>query len=350
MKKKESSERIIYMITPPVVIYEEGLPLPWVHYPNLAGAFIGFSKEKNGEIFFCDCCKKAFDNYIALKKSNRKKNGEIWYDSPYKEYFFDENNFAGTFVRRLVDNKIPEEDVRKQFKFQKGLCHKCNQKMPTVLLKYAGYNTFMQHYGWYVDLKKLELGYLRNDVVLDTLPDELREMVAEMQIYSRIWDEYAKLPLGAPEWTEKWNEADKADKKLNKVRRRFHNIIENMVREEFGYKKVGEQWVTETALYHIVCQLLPKSKVIFHYRSQMLEGLELDIFVPDLKIGIEYQGVQHYKPLDIFGGIEALKRTQEHDIRKKRLCYENGIELIEFYYYDEIGELLVRDRLKKYIK
>ena len=349
MKKKESSERIIYMMEHPVIIQEEGLPMQWVHYAD-GRAFIGFSEAKDSEVFFCECCRKAVINYIKL----RKKEGIEPKYSKERCFYYPMKSFLPIFPERFLE-KFGEKDINikevySSISFKQGLCHKCNQKMPTVLLKYAGYNTFMQHYGWYVDLKKLELGYLRNDVVLDTLPDELREMVAEMQIYSRIWDEYAKLPLGAPEWTEKWNEADKADKKLNKVRRRFHNIIENMVREEFGYKKVGEQWVTEKALYHIVCQLLPKSKVIFHYRSQMLEGLELDIFVPDLKIGIEYQGVQHYKPLDIFGGIEALKRTQEHDIRKKRLCYENGIELIEFYYYDEIGELLVRDRLKKYIK
>jgi hypothetical protein len=61
--------------------------------------------------------------------------------------------------------------------------------------------------------------------------------------------------------------------------------VENELREKFGYPKVGQQWVTETTLYRIVCMLFPDNEVVHHYRGIELEGLELDIWLPDYQIG-----------------------------------------------------------------
>ena len=61
-------------------------------------------------------------------------------------------------------------------------------------------------------------------------------------------------------------------------------------------------------------------------------GLQsLDIFIKELNIGIEYQGAQHIRPVEYFGGKEAFKKTQERDKKKKRLCNRNGIKLIYVY-------------------
>lgn len=57
----------------------------------------------------------------------------------------------------------------------------------------------------------------------------------------------------------------------------------------------------------------------------------LDIFIEDLKIGLEYQGAQHLRPVEYFEGEEAFKKTQERDKRKKQLCYENDINPIYVY-------------------
>ena len=41
--------------------------------------------------------------------------------------------------------------------------------------------------------------------------------------------------------------------------------------------------------------------------------LKFDFYIPDLGILIEYDGIQHYEPSDIFGGIKAFKKLQEYD-------------------------------------
>lgn len=51
---------------------------------------------------------------------------------------------------------------------------------------------------------------------------------------------------------------------------------------------------------------------------------------------IEYDGIQHYEPIEFFGGEVALKRTQKNDAIKRNYCKRNGIPLITIPYYDEI--------------
>jgi hypothetical protein len=46
-------------------------------------------------------------------------------------------------------------------------------------------------------------------------------------------------------------------------------------------------------------------------------------------IVIEYNGIQHYKPIDFFGGEEALILRQKHDKIKKEYCNDNNIKFIE---------------------
>lgn len=66
---------------------------------------------------------------------------------------------------------------------------------------------------------------------------------------------------------------------------------------------------------------------------------------PSLQTGIEYQGIQHYTPVDFFGGEEALAHRQELDRRKSELCRENGIRLIEWPYSLEPTEENVRKNI-----
>ena len=55
----------------------------------------------------------------------------------------------------------------------------------------------------------------------------------------------------------------------------------------------------------------------------------------DLDFLIEYQGIQHYKPKSIFGGMSGLQRQQFYDMQKRQYCKKNGIKLILIPYWDE---------------
>ena len=65
-----------------------------------------------------------------------------------------------------------------------------------------------------------------------------------------------------------------------------------------------------------------------------LKGLELDFYIPAKNIAIECQGIQHFKPIEYFGGEEKFKYTIENDSIKRKLCEENGVRLL---YYSNLG-------------
>jgi hypothetical protein len=82
-------------------------------------------------------------------------------------------------------------------------------------------------------------------------------------------------------------------------------------------------------------------KQITQASPEWLKPQRLDLFIPDLKLAIEYQGEQHFIPVELFGGEEGFQLRQESDERKKKLCEANGINL-EYINYDE--DLLERVR------
>lgn len=114
-------------------------------------------------------------------------------------------------------------------------------------------------------------------------------------------------------------------------------------------KNFNSPWKTEKTIHQIVRQLFPDFKITMHFRDSWLENLELDIYIEDINVGIEYQGIQHYKPMKHWGGEEAFQKRRINDIRKKHLCELHGTALIEFSYMDDITEELVKERLSKYI-
>lgn len=62
-------------------------------------------------------------------------------------------------------------------------------------------------------------------------------------------------------------------------------------------------------------------------------NLELDCFDPELKIAVEYNGIQHYQYIPYFHkNKEAFLNQKYRDQMKKQKCKDNGIILIEVPY------------------
>ncbi len=55
----------------------------------------------------------------------------------------------------------------------------------------------------------------------------------------------------------------------------------------------------------------------------------------DIDFLIEYQGIQHYKPKDKFGGMAGLRKQQFNDMKKREYCRKHNIKLIAIPYTDE---------------
>ena len=93
---------------------------------------------------------------------------------------------------------------------------------------------------------------------------------------------------------------------------------------------IKPKWKHELSLFYAVKEKYPDT--LYQYRPEWLGRQSLDLYIPSLSTAIEYQGIQHYLPVDFFGGEEALSQRRELDLQKRKLCEENGIRLIEWSY------------------
>jgi len=117
---------------------------------------------------------------------------------------------------------------------------------------------------------------------------------------------------------------------------------ENALRTELGVPDVGEGWVSETLLYKRLANEFPETPVIQHGSPHWLGRQHLDIWFPDWRLAVEYHGIQHFEPVEFFGGEEVFKSTQERDARKARLCEQNSATLFVVTEDDDV-ECLLRD-------
>lgn len=58
-----------------------------------------------------------------------------------------------------------------------------------------------------------------------------------------------------------------------------------------------------------------------------------------LRCLIEYDGQQHFKPIDFFGGIESFEKTKLRDSIKNKYCEENNIKLLRVNYLNTDNEI-----------
>jgi hypothetical protein len=56
--------------------------------------------------------------------------------------------------------------------------------------------------------------------------------------------------------------------------------------------------------------------------------LSFDIWIPDIKCAIEYDGIQHVKPKRRYGGLDGLIKTIIRDEQKDQWCKDNGASII----------------------
>jgi very-short-patch-repair endonuclease len=78
-----------------------------------------------------------------------------------------------------------------------------------------------------------------------------------------------------------------------------------------------------------------------------IRKLQFDFYLPEQKSIIEYDGIQHYKPINYFGGIKSLKSQQKRDQIKTNYCIENNINLIRIRYDENIEDKLTPILIKK---
>lgn len=97
-----------------------------------------------------------------------------------------------------------------------------------------------------------------------------------------------------------------------------------------------------------ILKYLNKNNIKYNYQHKFdnckgKSGYKLifDFYIEEYNTIIEYDGVQHFKPIDIFGK-ESYFKTRENDIVKDLFCIENKIKIIRIPYtnYEYIDDIL----------
>lgn len=63
--------------------------------------------------------------------------------------------------------------------------------------------------------------------------------------------------------------------------------------------------------------------------------LSYDFYLPDYNLLIEFQGEQHERPIDLFGGEQTFVIQKERDEKKRKYASDHNIDLLEIWYYDQ---------------
>lgn len=314
----------------------EDIPYPIVMYPGHYGVFMGFKENENAPICLCACAYEAIHNYILLRLAFPIHN-----TFPDRNFVLSSKDFPQTLIEKLMSSDAPGDiRVMDHLRFEERLCHECNGATPSYDYCSPAYGgVFKRTYGWYIIKQAYEFGIMpiTNWTLKEQCPQEILELMGEDFIAAL--DEYRRTN-GA--WTQSLLHANKPD---SKARRRVWKIIENEVRRKFGHREVGEAWSSETILFYMVKRLFPELSVLRHHRPAYLQGLEFDIFIEDLNLAIEYQGIQHFQPVEHWGGENSFMELQRRDEKKRVICESQGIRLEYFGYLDDLSEEYVAQRL-----
>lgn len=384
-------------------VRNDALPFPVVTYPSHYGTFIGFKREPDGDLYFCSCSREAIENYIkceceGLTGSRRKPTPENVLNGEFPEE-------AKALIRHAgIEDATEIIDV---LRFEDQLCHECNSVVPNQRYCHEMYGTvFRQNYGWYVYKKFYEYGIYKpkSDTLLaetdfeklpgeivDVVDDDLIEDIAEKAMrfkklrqkrrerdreindakkeaihelreefgdsrgseayYRRVEELREEYESMDPLTTDEQEELEALREELSENSARVSDTVENEVRQAVGHYEKGNRWTSETILYQLVESRYGDEYTIKrHYRPDWLGGLELDIFLVEPGIGIEYQGVQHYEAVEHWGGADGLEERKERDERTRELCEEHDVELVEVRHDEDLSEKLVESKIKPAIE
>lgn len=78
--------------------------------------------------------------------------------------------------------------------------------------------------------------------------------------------------------------------------------------------------------------------------------MSYDIFIQELNVAIEYQGQQHFEPIEYFGGVNAFEKTKIRDKEKKELSDKHNIKLIYINYDEVISPDLIQNKINFALK
>lgn len=318
-----------------------------------------------------NCSKKETSIKLKNRKAYNKLNKDISYYITAMNNKFEELEFLeipktkGQTVKCKckICGHMWESSIEKLSRYKSNIsCKKCNQK---VKEEYR-HNIFVEK--------------LKNKNPNVELLSKYKNSTTKVYVHcNKCETQYYILPHGALDGCCQGCASIKMRNKFAKTKESFQKDICNKFGENYLLVSDYVNAYTEVKIYHADCKkdflfipyniynsnvhicpycYVPSSngeRIIQNYLNENkinyetqktfnnLRGvnnglLSYDFYLKELNILIEFQGVQHYVPIDSFGGEIKFYQQQEHDKRKREYAKNHNIKLLEIK-YDEINKI-----------
>ena len=99
----------------------------------------------------------------------------------------------------------------------------------------------------------------------------------------------------------------------------------------------------------MIRMLFPQYQIEREASPEWLGSMRFDIYMPEVRVAIEYQGQQHYRPIERFGGEKGFQKTKKRDALKRKKAAAAGVNVVEFIYDESLTEEKVYKRIRKVI-
>lgn len=120
--------------------------------------------------------------------------------------------------------------------------------------------------------------------------------------------------------------------------------------DKYEYVIPENKWKSEQLVFELAKQLYPKYTVFYQYRPEYLKAgnsqLSYDVYIAKKRVAIEYQGKQHFEPVEIFGGEKAFEKQKKRDALKRELSIKNNIKLVYINYWENITPELLKEKIE----
>lgn len=122
----------------------------------------------------------------------------------------------------------------------------------------------------------------------------------------------------------------------------------------FEYIIPENKWKSEQMVFEMTKRLFKQYTVLYQHRPYFLHTekgqMSYDVYICGLEVAIEYQGKQHFEPVEIFGGKEHFTSQVDRDKLKQELSEKNGVALVYINYDDDLSPDLIKTRIEAGLK
>lgn len=109
----------------------------------------------------------------------------------------------------------------------------------------------------------------------------------------------------------------------------------------------------ELYIREIVLNMFPYEKVEFGKRYKFLNNKSIDIYFPNLKLGIECNGIAYHhssKTDDVRNFLNKIAKSEDYHINKSKLCLANGIKLIHIFDFEIYNGIDLKSIVNNYLE